>query len=269
MLLTSMPGPAIAEATRHRIGIRWRNDCRDLFQLQFHGPRIFIHFPYQPDAPGFLNRVEVPPGRTHNIVTDTTDGTTRRIKYSHPIDGQAHFSQDGQIVTTIRNQAQPLDQSIGHLFSVDVAGISLFRKCGNKVPPGTASAQFAFNSEHPPDPLHCAGFWFKLEEGNPEGMTNPVMVDLASGQQQGVAIAPPRNSPLHGWVLVIFPRNGPEGLAAEPGEFRLTFVGGFAVDLQDTNVSSSFLAMQYPAGDISALRLVDYPGSSTEIPNGR
>ena len=262
MLLTSMPGPAIAEAARHRIGIRWRNECRDLLQVQFHGPRIFIHFPYQPDAPGILNRVEVPPGSTHNInVTDTADGTTRHVKYSHPIDGRAHFSQDGQIVTTIRNQAQPLNRSVGHIFSVDIAGISLFRKCSNKVPPGTSSSQFVFNGKHPPDPLHCAGFWFKLEEGNPEGMTNPVIVDLASGRRQGIAIAPPQNSPLHGRVLVIFPRNGPEGLAAEPGEFRLIFVGGFAVDLQDTSASSSYLTMQYPTGDISALRLVDYPRS--------
>lgn len=262
MLLTPMPGPPIVEATRHRIGVQWLNECHDLFQVQFQGSRIFIHFPYQPDAPGILRRVELPPGSTHTFdVTDTAHGTTRKIKYSHPIDGRAHFSQDDQILTTIRNQAVPLDRSVGHLFSIDIAGISLFRKCSNRVTPGTAAIQFAYNGEQAPDPLHCAGFWFKLEEGNPEGMTNPVIVDFESGPQRGVAIAPPGNSPLRGWVLVIFPRNAAERLAVDPSEFRLIFVGGFAADLHDTDVSSSFLAMQYPAEDISALRLVDYSGS--------
>jgi hypothetical protein len=36
------------------------------------------------------------------------------------------------------------------------------------------------------------------------------------------------------------------------------FVGGLAENLADPSVSSSFLALQYPAGDISALRLVDF-----------
>jgi hypothetical protein len=263
MLLIPMPGPPVIETARHRVGIRWRSECRDLFQVQFHGPRIFVHFPYQPDAPGILNRVEVPPGNTHNInVTDSADATTRHVKYSHPIDGHAHFSQDGQIITTIRNQAQPLDRSIGHLFSVDVSGISLFRKCSNKVPSLIASTQFLFDNEYPPDPLHCAGFWFKLEECSPEGMTNPVIVDLGNEQRQGIAIAPPKNSSLHGWVLIIFPRYGPEELAAEPDKFRLVFVGGFAANLHHISEPSSFLTMQYPADNVSVLRIVDYAGPS-------
>lgn len=266
MLIIPMSGPPVIGAARHRVGIRWCNGCRDLFQVQFHGPRIFVHFPYQPDAPGILNRVEVPPGSAHNInMTDFADATTRRVKYSHPIDGRAHFSQDSQIVTTIRNQAQPLDQSVGHLFSIDVSGISSFRECNDKVSPLIASTQFSFNTEYPPDPLHCAGFWFKLEEGSPEGMTNPVIVDLANGQRQGIAIAPPKNSSLHGWVLVIFPRNGPEELAAESGKFRLVFVGGFATNLHDIKEPSSFLTMQYPADDISILRIVDYTGRATNL----
>ena len=259
-----MPGPPVAEAVRHRIGIQWRNECRDLFQVQFQGVSIFVHFPYQPDAPGLLKRVEMPPGDSHTFnTTDTADGTTRRIKYSHPIDGRAHFSQDGQIVTTVRNQSDPLDRSAGHFFSVDIAGIPLFRRCGNKVPKGTSAAVFSYEGGNPPDPLHCAGYWIKLNADNVAGITNSVTADMTDGSRQmGMVIAPPRNSPLHPGFLIIFPRPAPEGLAVEPGEFRLFFTGGFATNLHDVNSSSSFLAMQYPAGDILELRLVDYPKDS-------
>jgi hypothetical protein len=111
----------------------------------------------------------------------------------------------------------------------------------------------------PPDPLHISGFWYLLQPGNSSmNMTNPVLVHIASGEMRGVAIAPMPSSPLAGGILVLFPRSGPRELMVAPGDFRLMFVGGLAENLADPSVSSSFLALQYPAGDISALRLVDF-----------
>lgn len=93
MLLTAMPGPPIAQASHHRIGVSWQDECRDLFQVQFHRSGIFVHFCYQPDTPGIMNRVELQPGRTHTFeVTHSADATTRKVKYDHPVDGKAHFS---------------------------------------------------------------------------------------------------------------------------------------------------------------------------------
>lgn len=206
----------------------------------------------------------MPPGDSHTfITTDTADGTTRRVKYSHPIDGRAHFSQDGQIITTIRNQADRLDQSAGHFFSVDIAGISLFRRCSNKTSKGTSMTAFSFGEGDPPDPLHCAGYWIKLNATNITGITQLVTAEMTDGSKQtGIVVAPPRSSPMYSGFLVIFPRPASDGLAVERGTFRLFFTGGFGANLHDVNSSSSFLAMQYPAGDISELPLVDYLKSS-------
>jgi hypothetical protein len=254
-----MGGPRIAQAPRHRISISWPNECRDLFQIQFHKTSIFVHFRYQPHASGVMNRIELPPGRSHTFeVTDSADATTRKVKYSHPVDGKAHFSQDGGIVTTIRNQAERLDISAGHIFSLDLAGIALFQECNESTSGGTASAHIRYESS-PPDPLHCAGFWLMLEPGSiPGDITNPVMLGMKDGEKQGLAIAPPAGSPLHGGVLVLLPRSAPPELAVEPGNFRLMFTGGLAEGLADSSVPSSFLALQYPVHDISTLRLVDF-----------
>ena len=268
MLITSSPGgPPIVETAKHRIGIRWLNGCRDLFQIQFHESSIFIHFPYQPDRPGVISRRELPPGTTHTFeVTDTADATTKRVKYSHPIDGHAHFSQDGQIRTTVRNQADRLDRSIGHFFSIEFGGITLFRNCKSRLSPDTAAAQFSFNSDAPVDPLHCAGYWLRGNPGKrPIGLTNPVLIDQGTGQPSpAMAIAPPSDSPLSGGVLAIFARPAASGIKVDPGDFILMFTGGFEENLADANAKSSFLAMQYPIKDIADLPIVDY-----ERPVGR
>lgn len=268
MLLTAMPGPPIAQASHHRIGVSWQDECRDLFQVQFHRSGIFVHFCYQPDAPGIMNRVELQPGRTHTFeVTHSAGATTRKVKYDHPVDGKAHFSQDGRIVTSVRNQAKRLDGSTGHIFSLDIAGIRLFRKCTKRTTARTASARFAFSME-PFDPLHLAGFWYVLQPGSTtRDITNPVVVDLSTGRQQGLATAPPPGSPLDGGILVLFPRRAPADLAVGPGESRLMFTGGFAHSLADPSVTSSFLALQYPVADISSLRLADFrPSDLAEEP---
>ena len=258
MLVASTPGgPPVVEGVRHRIGTGWRGGCRDLFQLQFQNESIFIHFPYQPDAEGIVNRVELPVGREHTFnVTDSAYGMTCKIKYHHPIDGRAHFSQDGGIRTVVKNQADRLDSSVGHFFTLELSGISSFRPCktSSKVP----DCQFSFDSETPVDPLHVYGHWIKLREDQEPGkLTNPVNVESKDNSQKAIAVAPPKNSPLYPGIVAIFARPGLRNLVVNPGDFRLMFLGGFAEGLNDDSVPSSFMAMMYPA-DISGLGLIDF-----------
>lgn len=262
MLVTSTPGgPGIAQSSRHRIGVRWTEECRDLFQVLFHNEMIFVNFPYQPDEPGLIARVELPPGNSHTFnLTDTADATTQKVKYSHPIDGYSHFSQTGKVRTTVYNQACRLDMSVGHFFSVDFSGVTLFRKCRSRVP----SVQFSFDTADPVDPLHCAGYWLQLSSAiNLGAIGNPIYWDADGRTIQALAIAPPADSLFNGWILGISARRGLDDLAVEPGKFGLRFVGGFAENLYDAMEPSSFLAMQYPADtDISVLRLIDYVRSA-------
>ena len=258
MLVTSTPGgPAVAESSRHRVGVRWSGECRDLFQVLFHRNMIFVNFPYQPDEPGLIARVELPPGKSHAFkLTDTADATTQKVKYSHPIDGNSHFSQTGKVRTTVYNQACRLDTSAGHFFSVDFSGITLFRKCRSSVP----SVQVNFDTTNAVDPLHCAGYWLKLPPDiHPTSIGNPIYWEANGRTTQALAIAPPVDSSLSGWILGISARRGLDALAVEPGKFGLRFVGGFADNFGNVSEPSSFLAMQYPAEtDISILRLIDY-----------
>lgn len=262
MLISSTPGgPPLAEVPKHRISVCWRNGCRDVFQIQFAGPSIFVHFPYQPDSPGVVSRRELPPGVTHTFdVTEAALAMTRKIKYSHPSDGRAHFSQDGKIFTEIRNQAQSLDSSVGHFFSIDIAGIEHFRQCKGSLPKETVNAQFVFPGDQPVDPVHFAGFWYRTGSGlRPTGLTNPVLIDRGTGSPDpALAIAPAPDSPLSGGVLAIFARPNTSGMQLKSGDFYILFTGGFGANLADIQSPSSFLALQYPVQDISHLPSIDF-----------
>jgi hypothetical protein len=218
---------------------------------------IFVNFPYQPDEPGLVARVTLPPGTRHTFdLTTTADATTQSVKYSHPIDGNTHFSQTGKVITTVYNQASRLDTSIGHFFSVFFSGLAMFRECRNKKP----YVQFVFDSTASIDPLYCSGYWLKLgSDVRVSSLGNPIQLDSDGRSTQALAIAPPVDSPFKGWILAISASSGPASLSAGPGKFRLDFIGGFEENLGNASEPSSFLAMQYPpGGDISELRLVDH-----------
>jgi hypothetical protein len=202
----------------------------------------------------------VPPGRTHTVnFSPIAHATTHKIKYNHPIDGNTHFSQTGKLVTRVWNQAEPLNTSIGHFFSLEIAGVGQFRQCAEGKKAGPNSVQFSFDSDTPVDPVHFHGYWLRTETGDfPADIGNPLILNLADGPKQAIAIAPPPNSSLYGGMVAIFTRPGPADMAVDESDFRLMFTGGFARRLADRRVSSSFLAMQYPAGDISAMPLDDF-----------
>lgn len=260
MLISSAPGgPPIEEARLHRIGIRWRDECHNLFQVIFHKEMVFIEFPYQPDEPGLIARVGVPLGSKHTVeLKQTGYGTTHSLKYSHPIDGNAHLSMTGKSITTVYNQSSRLDMPVGHFFSAFFSGLSFYEKCKNKRP----YIQFAFDSAGPVDPLYCAGYWLRLAD-NIRACTigNPIIIkpDNDGDDVRALAVAPPRGTRFDGWILAISARRGPDALLAESGNFRLGFVGGFATNLGNPSEPSSFLVMQYPpGGDISDLQFTDY-----------
>src|SRR5262249_1819384 len=58
--------------------------------------------------------------------------TSQRVKYSHHPDGNAQFSQDDQVYTTIRTRTRPLCDYSGHLFTVHFWGADGFDTAGAK-----------------------------------------------------------------------------------------------------------------------------------------
>jgi hypothetical protein len=185
---------------------------------------------------------------------------TKKVKYSHPLDGRAHFSQDGQIRTTVWNHAQRLDSTIGHFFSLDIAGASQFRNSKSSPSTNTASCQFSFDTDAPVDPVHFAGYWLRGPSSyRPTELMNPFILRRNDGQFiPTLVIAPPSGSPLQGGLLAISARTGFDSMKIQDGRYYLIFTGGFAENLSDENEVSSFLALQYPVEDVSALPSVDY-----------
>ena len=252
----SPDGPPVVEAARHRLAVSWPGACHDLLGIQFDKDQLFVHLAYYPrDAPALMNRVELPAGeRTHTfVVAESADATTVKVKYTHHSDGEAHFSQHSGVYTTIRNRGAPLSGSPGHIFTVEVAGLSKFRK--SRIGKGAVSGRLGF-ADRPYDPMHLAGYW--LTPDRTAGMRNPVWLTPDGDPQQGVAFAPPPDSPLRGSVLVITYREGLPAMAVEPGQFRFAFLGGFGDHLANPAEASSFILLSSPVDDISTLRLVDY-----------
>src|SRR5260370_33999335 len=109
MSISSAPAP-IERKANHRIAIRWVDGEAKVCQVQFVDDGFFVHFPYHPDAPGIAARCVFPPRRAQATVNlaDSPCVTSHKLKYTHHIDGNSHFSQDEEVVTKVRNVALPL-----------------------------------------------------------------------------------------------------------------------------------------------------------------
>lgn len=253
------PRSPIHRREHHIITFAWKKGHVKLFRVQFTGSSIFVNFPYQPDALGLHARCTVGPGGQATIdVTDEGRKTTKKIKYSHPSDGGCHFSQDGQIVTAIRNQGPRLDDGAAHLFTVDIQGAARFVPF---VRPkrGEAYATFADQVDEPPERIHIVGRWMPLDSDEIDRNTNPLEVEVpVSGGYRGVfiACAPPPGSPFDGHVLLLEVHS--VAPATQGVDFLLLFMGGFGADLADPTTPSDFLFLQYPTADVEGLESADF-----------
>lgn len=109
--------------------------ARATFQLCQIGlyPRtgqIFAQSPYFVSSDGLVGSCTVQvdeSGASKIELSESGLTTSHSVKYSHPVDGSAHFSQDGRVVTSIRRQSIRLDSEYGHLFEFHALGLPGFR----------------------------------------------------------------------------------------------------------------------------------------------
>jgi hypothetical protein len=244
------PRYPIHRREHHVITFRWASGHVKLFRLQFHARQLFVNFPYQPDAIGLHARCQVDAGEQATIDLSEEGRTTKnKIKYSHPIDGNCHFSQDGKIITQIRNVGPRLDDGVTHLFTVDLQGLDRFASFGS-AKKGEAYVTFYDAAEDPPKQLHVAARWMPLAAEEIGQHMNPLEIEVpVPGGYRGVfmACAPPSDSPLAGHLLLL-EVHSVVPLAVE-SDFLLLFVGAFGADLVDPSRSSDFLFLQYPTSE--------------------
>ena len=182
--------------------------------------------------------------------------TSHRVKYTHHVDGNCHFSQDGKVVTTVRNVARPLTTTAGHVFTIYIQGL------GHYAEPKAAddAEMFDMGETAAPPCLRLVGRW--LQQAILPSVQNPVGMDIPPDYKGlGIACCPPAGSTFEGFVLLIEAFEMPL-LAADP-PFVLNFVGGFGPDMPDQSKESSFLALNYPQADPANLPSMDFVAAAT------
>jgi hypothetical protein len=257
----------VHRAKRHTLGIELSltGVTAKVLTVIFHKDFIFLAFAHHPSSTGVLSLATVPPGRDASVNLAQEGGvTSHRIKYSHPIDGRAHFSQDKRIRTKFFAQAPRLDTHDGHLFSLDVRGLSLFEQYVSGTPEPCVA--FVGDRETASETIHVAGYWHPVPaETDWSQLVNPITLQRPGAAPiTGVAIAPPAGSPLQNHILLFNTYQRAVNITPE-AEFVLVFVGGFDPNLTDHTKEASFLSLLYPGPADPAAELIDFvPNVLTE-----
>jgi hypothetical protein len=88
---------------------------------------LFVPFPYYKYASAQLIEGTFKANQSYaNGLTVSGPVAINRVKYAHHLDGEAHFSQDGQIRTSVRKRANSLQDHGGHLFTFQIQGLQDF-----------------------------------------------------------------------------------------------------------------------------------------------
>ena len=122
------------------------------FQVVFHEDgSFFISFPYFRHRTGLLSISTIPANGSRESQVNLEEGgkvTSHLVKYSHHVDGRAHFSQDGKIFTAIKRQSIALDKQHGHIFSLLIQGLTALNPAGDELQ-STKRAAIEFAMETP------------------------------------------------------------------------------------------------------------------------
>lgn len=116
-------------ADRVVVGVRNTVIRKKLFQINFKSKdgSLFVNVPYAKLGAGRVGVVELPVGSPESIIFGPTAPlTTHGVKYTHHPDGEAHFSMDGKVLTSVRRRAVPLATANGHLFTLMIQGLHHF-----------------------------------------------------------------------------------------------------------------------------------------------
>ena len=90
---------------------------------------LILSFPYNKNSKGLLSLATHPKNTIKLNKLSLIPGglvTSHNVKFSHWLDGNVHFSEDGKIFTRIRKESDCLTTSIGHLFTIQAKGLKGF-----------------------------------------------------------------------------------------------------------------------------------------------
>jgi hypothetical protein len=173
------------------------------------------------------------------------------------VDGRAHFSQTGKIVTAIKRQSIALDRQHGHLFSLLIQGLSALDIADPVKDAGTSPKRSVVNFEvQQSEAVKFVGRWFdvnRMRFSNPTPTIGPILptTDADGVQRNACVFASPHADARH--VLAVTCQGIPK-LGPDPEMFM--FYGGFDPReiITDSTREAGFLAFLYPLPESENLR---------------
>ena len=240
------------------------------FQIVFHKDgSFFISFPYFRHRTGLLSISSIAANRSRESQVNLEHGgkvTSHLVKYSHHVDGRAHFSQDGKIFTAIKRQSIALDKQHGHIFSLLIQGLSSLDPARDELQ-STKRAIMEFAMETP-DAIKFVGRWFDVNAmrfSNPTPTIGPVVpgLDPDGNRTDQIFTASPYANAHHVLAISCIPM---PALGSEPEIFL--FYGGFSSRdiMTDPSQEAGFLTFMYPVVEPEKLR--ERLGSVDFFPKG-
>jgi hypothetical protein len=250
-----------AERTTILFGREGDDKYRKLCQITFnrHTGALYAQFTYFRTEPGVIGLVTTSidlEGRA--IVTWESGGkvSTNLVKYSHPPDGNAHFSQDGSHKTQFWNQSLDLRNDEGHLFEIHAFHLEPFEYLLKNDVPTKSRLFLPFQIAGLPPGVALACEWRSLNSleeyavriGSTIGPVALVPRRNDMKPYKAALLAPPLASPIKDRVLLV----NVHPLASLPNVTSpvLFFMGGWRKqDSLAPGTTASFLAFSYPVGN--------------------
>lgn len=240
-----------------------------LFQTMFlRDGSLVVSFPYLRNQTCFMCEADAPAGAvelaTFRVGSENAYGSSHAVKYTHHIDGRAHFSQDGKIYTRVKRQSVRLDAINGHVFTLKLQNFDQFQIRAPKDrnnPPDKAIVEY--RAPQTASAIQFTG-WVRDRREFERGIirkVTPVTGPAFNGVIRpgcvatGVIFAWP-----HGFEDQIFIVAVEE--IASVGTPWLCFLGGFdgyeVVEDLSGPAGFLFLASPHPVGDMALDRLLDF-----------
>lgn len=238
---------------------------RKLLQLMFSRSdgSVFVSFPYYEHEAGIVAAVTLAAGASQVDLAASGSTTSHLVKYAHHPDGEAHFSQDGKVLTTIRRKAMALSAVDGHLFTAHLTGYEAFRSASEGEltrAPTTKRAAINFDVGHPaPAAIKIVGRLYKAQSIRGQGQVpttpEPVLVEShSSSSRWAMPVSAPEDRP--GSELVVLLTCEEWVADKHPVGPSLQFIGAFdpPAITRDATKPTSFLALSYPVDSADELR---------------
>jgi len=243
--------------------VRVSGDSLKVFQVIFSDSdgSIFVNLPYTSIKHGIVSEGSLPRNVPDAQVHLDQRGkvTSKLVKYAHHPDGRAHFSQAGKVRTEIARKSVPLKQARGHLFTLQVQGMTQFAKEKAPAPPPSRKRTvltFDFPT-YSPLALKFTGWWYHVRElaarTNPGPVGPTVITQKPNGvRQQSFLVGPLLGKPMADYALVVSCAARPFLSTSEP--LLLNFIAGFgSASALDPLNDMSFLCASYPVSDHDSL----------------